>query len=328
MGKTILQSCLIAGCATIAVPIVLGVFLLVVIGSVTSSGINGAATQSFSPGNIREKMIRKGDDGVGTIAVINVIGVIDGNGSPQDGSGMMARVSEQIRVAVEKSDVKAIILQIDSPGGGLTASDLVYNEILQARSKGKHVVSWASSTMASGGYYIAAASDGIMASPTAMIGSIGVIMQHYQISELMERLGVKVDPITSGEHKDLGSMFREMTPEERAFLQETVDHAQNRFVDIVAKGRGMVPDDVRKYADGRIFTAEMALEAGLVDKVGYMDDAISWTEELVGVKGMRVVAYKRVVTFADLVAESGRIAAREATREIVRQTMETTPAAR
>lgn len=315
MGATFLQSCLVAGCASVLTPIVLAFGFFLLLFALLSAGMSDASTSfdSLVPisasANLREKLIRQGRDGAGTIAIVSVHGIIDGGGSPVEGEGALAFVSEQLRAASEDKRVKAVILQIDSPGGGLTASDQLYNEVLELKAKNKIVLAWAGGLMASGGYYIAVGSDGIMATPTSTIGSIGVIMQHLQFRELLDKIGVKADPIVSGERKDIGSPFREMTPEERELLQEYIDTAHRRFVSVVAKGRGMEEEAVAELADGGFFMADAALEKGLIDRVGYIADALKWAEEKAGEKDMRVVSYKRLLSFGEIFREAGRGAA-------------------
>lgn len=315
VGNTFLQSCLVAGCVTIFVPVLLVGGFFVLMFFMASSSLEDASKSSlgsiYSTGggsNLRERVIRQGSGGP-TVAIVTIQGAIDGGGSPLEGEGMLSYVSQQLEAAGEDDNVKAVILQIDSPGGGLTASDQLYHEVLRLREKGKPVLAWAGSMMASGGYYIAVAADEIMATPTSTVGSIGVIMQHFQVRDLMEKIGIKVDPITSGEHKDLASPFREMTPEERSLLQDYINTAHSRFVEVVAKGRNMSENQVRALADGGIFPAEKARERGLVDSIGYIEDAVAWAEGKTGRKNMRVVSYRRMVSFGDFFREAGRGAA-------------------
>lgn len=292
--------------------LVFGLFFFLYLLSGDGSGDASGTFDSFGVlggTNLRTKVIRSGSSGTDSIALVCVQGTIDGDGSPLEGTGMLSFVSEQIRAAAEDSSVKAVVLQVDSPGGGLSASDQLHNEVVNLRSKGKKVIAWAGGMMASGGYYIAVGAEGIMASPTATVGSIGVVMQHIQVKDLMTKLGIKVDPITTGEHKDMGSIFRDMTPEERRYLQSYVDVSHERFVDLVAQGRGMTRDKVAVLATGKIFNADDALASGLVDKIGYIDDALRWTEELIGRSDMRVISYRRPMGFGDLFREAGHGAA-------------------
>lgn len=308
-----MTSCLVAGCVTLLVPALLlgGFFLLMY--AVLSSGLDEAASGPFASlvqtggqTSLRERVLRAGKSDAGTIAIVSIHGAIDGNGSSLDGDGTLAHVSRQLRTAGEDKAVKAIILQIDSPGGGLSPSDQLYHEVQLLRSKGKPILAWAGGMMASGGYYIAVAADEIMASPTATVGSIGVLMQHFQVSEMLGKIGVKVSPITSGEHKDIASPFRDMSPEERRLLQAYVDESHNRFVGIVTENRKMPEDKVRALADGGIYTAETAKERKLVDSIGYIDDAIAWAEKAANESDMRVIGYRRPLSFGEIFAEAGR----------------------
>lgn len=315
LGQNLLQSCLVAGCVTILAPIVLicGFFLLLFfVASSSLDGMDGTPFGSIvqnSEANLQERVLRAGDAGSGTIAIVSVQGVIDGGGSDLDGSGALAFVSSQIRAVKKNKNVKAVILQIDSPGGTLGASDQLHHQVRLLAEGGMPVLAWAGGTMASGGYYIAVAADEIMASPTATLGSIGVVMQYFQVEELLTRLGVKVAPITSGEHKDIGSRYREMTPEERAILQKYVTEAHDRFVDIVTEGRSLPREHVAKLADGSIMNPPAALEQKLIDSVGYMDDALAWAERKTGQSGMRVIAYRKQLALGDLFGEMGTGAA-------------------
>lgn len=313
LAGTFFQSCMIAGCVTIFVPvlIVLGFFMLVYLaassGLEQASGGFGSIVQSSSTSNLVKRVLREGTGGA--IAVVSIHGVIDGGGSTLEGDGSLAFVSEQLRAASADFEVSAIILQIDSPGGGLTASDQLYNMVKTIREDGTPVVAWAGNMMASGGYYIAVGADEIMASPTATVGSIGVILQHFQVKELLAKIGVKVDPITSGERKDIASPFRDMTPEERELLQAYIDNAHRRFVGVVAEGRKMPEEKVREFADGGIFSAEVAKEKGLVDSIGYIEDAIKLAEQKAGGADMKVIGYRRVISLGDLFREAGSGAA-------------------
>ncbi|MCC8109929.1 MAG: signal peptide peptidase SppA [Planctomycetes bacterium] len=318
-GTTLVQSCLIAGCVTVIVPFLLvGGFFLVfafLFSSQISEGLDGgwgAVSQGATTPNLRERVLRRGAPDAPTIAIVAIQGVIEGSGSTLHGEGMMDFVAAQLRAARENDKVAAVILQIDSPGGGLTASDLLHHEVKRLRETGKPVLAWSGSSLTSGAYYIAGAADEIMANPTTTIGSIGVVMQHFQAEELLAKLGIRVDPITSVVHKDIGSPFREMTEEERRILQDYIDAAHSRFVAIVAEGRTMPEERVRELADGSIVTPVVALDQGLIDSIGYFDDAIAWVESATGSENMRIVGYKRVISLSDIFGEAGASAARGA----------------
>jgi protease-4 len=249
----------------------------------------------------REKVLRQGQDGdSGSLAIVSLRGEIAGQGSGLSGDSLLAQVAAELQAAGRDPLVKAVVLQIDSPGGGLTPSDLLHQEIVRLRRQDKVVVAWAGSLMASGGYYVAAGADAIVSSPTAIIGSIGVVISRFQVEGLLDKLGVKAEPVLAGRLKDLGSPFRDLSPEERTILQDTVDSARQRFVEVVAEGRHLTLPATEDLADGRIFTPEQAKNLGLVDQIGYVDDAIDLAEALVGEKGLRVFTYRRPFALASL----------------------------
>ncbi|MDR2391100.1 MAG: signal peptide peptidase SppA [Planctomycetota bacterium] len=296
-GGVFIRSCLVAGCATIMAPFFLFACLVVFAWFLTGSGDGGQASildraYSHGGGASRQVTLREGKEGAGVVAVVRIHGEIDGDGSSLDGDGILADVSEQFRAVAADDDIKVVLLQIDSPGGGLAASDQLHQGVEKLRQDGKIVLAWAGGIMASGGYYIAAAASGVMANPTATVGSIGVIMNHFQAAETLRSLGIRVDPITSAGRKDIGSPFREMTAEERNILQAQVDASHRRFVEIVARGRNMPIEKAGELASGDIFTAEEAMHNGLVDRIGYIEDALDWAEELAGSRNMRVIGFR------------------------------------
>lgn len=203
-----------------------------------------------------------------------------------------------IRYRLEKAEedrfIKGIILRIDTPGGEVTASDIIYNEIrLFKQRTGVPVVVLGMGVMASGGYYIASASDYIIAHPTAITGSIGVISIFPNIQELFDKLGIEVHIIKSGRMKDSGSSFREMTPEEETVFQSVVDEFYQKFLNVVLEGRKelLSREELKKIADGRIYTAGQAHELKLIDEIGYFDRAFEKTKQLAGVRNAQLVTY-------------------------------------
>jgi protease-4 len=188
--------------------------------------------------------------------------------------------------------VKAIILRIDSPGGGVGPSQEIHREILKVKSK-KKVVTSMGSVAASGGYYIACASDLIVANPGTITGSIGVLMEFTNIEELFKKIGIKGVVLKSGEHKDIGSPFREMTPEEKKIIQGVIDNVHQQFIMAVAKGRKLDQAKVVEIADGRILTGEQAKQLGLVDQIGNLQDAIDIVAKMVGIEGKPNVLYPK-----------------------------------
>lgn len=196
-----------------------------------------------------------------------------------------------IRRAAEVASVKALVVRVNSPGGSVVGSDEIYDAL---RQTDKPVVALMSEVAASGGYYISMAAEHIVANPNTLTGSIGVIGQFPNLTELMDKVGVEVTTIKSGKSKDLGNPFRDMTGEERAIFQGIVDETYAHFVGIVSAGRGLPEERVRELADGRVYTGEKAMELGLVDALGYERDAIAKAAELGGIEGEpRVVRFKR-----------------------------------
>jgi len=183
----------------------------------------------------------------------------------------------------DNNAIKAIVLRVQSPGGGVAASQEIYQAVKNARSV-KPVVCSMGEVAASGGYYIACACDSIVANPGTLTGSIGVIMEFMVAEELIKKVGLKFEVLKAGQNKDLGSPFRQMTPEERALLQSMIDDVHGQFIEAVAEGRNLSSDSVRLFADGRVFSGRQALGLGLVDKLGTLDDAIALAAGMAGLK--------------------------------------------
>ncbi|OEU47075.1 MAG: hypothetical protein BA872_05115 [Desulfobacterales bacterium C00003060] len=196
-------------------------------------------------------------------------------------------------------DVKAIVLRIDSPGGGVGPSQEIYSEV-QKTTRFKKVVVSMGAIAASGGYYVAAAADHIMANPGTITGSIGVIVEFPNIEELLKKIGVSAEIIKSGRYKDTGSPFRKIGPEERKLLEGFVDNVYQQFVKAVAEGRKISEEKVRAIADGRILSGQQAQELGLLDSLGNMEDAIAMAAELGGIKGEPSVVYAEKKKFSML----------------------------
>jgi protease-4 len=199
---------------------------------------------------------------------------------------------DQIKDFVKDPSTKAIVLRIDSPGGAVAPSQEIYEEVRKAITKKKIVVSMGS-VAASGGYYIASPASRIFANPGTLTGSIGVIMEIPNFEGLMNKLGIKTEVVKSGRHKDIASIFRGMKKEDREILQGVLDNVHDQFITAVADGRKMLREDVKKIADGRVFTGEQALKAGLVDELGDLEDAVKAAAKLSGIRGEPVVITKK-----------------------------------
>lgn len=204
--------------------------------------------------------------------------------------------------ATHDEEVKAIIFDIDSGGGGITASDILYKALLKfkVQKTGRKIISIFGDVAASGGYYVAMASDHIIARPTTITGSIGVLMPSFDMRGLGEKIGVKDVSIKSGKNKDILNPFVERTPEQQVMLQEVVDELHTHFISIVAENRDQPIETVKELADGRIFTASAALNLDLVDQVGCWDDVMKKTAELLGVDKVKVYRYQQDVGFLSL----------------------------
>jgi protease-4 len=204
------------------------------------------------------------------IALVEINGVIEESND----------VVRQIKKYQDDNSIKALVLRIESPGGGVAASQEIYEQLLRFRDKDKAIVVSMGSIAASGGYYVACAADTILANPGTVTGSIGVILSYLVYKNLMDKVGLEMQVIKSGELKDVGNPARQLTPKERAMLQSVIDDTYDQFVGVVAERRSMDIDDVKKLADGSIFTGNQALDNGLVDKLGTLDDAISLAGEM------------------------------------------------
>ncbi len=216
-----------------------------------------------------------------------------------DEEGSAAFALDAIHAATCDSSVRGLILEIDSPGGGVTDSDILYDALMKFRAVGPDqvVVVLMGDLCASGGYYVAAAADYIMAHPTTTLGSIGVIVESLNFKALADRLGVKDEPIASGKNKAMGGLFGDLNDEQKAMLQGIVDSSYNRFVGIVAKGRNLPEEKVRELADGSVFSAEKGLELKLVDGIGYYDDVVDEICDRIGSESIYVVRYEEPISF-------------------------------
>jgi protease IV len=224
----------------------------------------------------------------GAVAFSRKIGVIPIEGPIHDSRELLSQI-----IAFRRDDtIRAIVLRIDSPGGGVAPAQELYQEIRRTTGT-KSVIASAGGVAASGGYYIASAADRIVANPGTIMGSIGVIMEFLQVQELLRKVGVGLEVLKSGEFKDTGSPHREMTPDERELMMEVIQDVQDQFVDAVATGRGLPLEEVRRIADGRIFSGARGKELGLVDLLGNFQDAVELAGELAGIRGEATLVYPK-----------------------------------
>ena len=207
--------------------------------------------------------------------------------------GMTARVRQELEIAFEDPRIRGILLRINSPGGTLTDSDIIYHSLMEfKKSKNVKIVAAMGDIAASGALYLAMAADEVYAHPTTITGSIGVILPHVDYSGVMERVGIRSDPIKSGQFKDIESEYRRRTPEEQKMLQALVDKQHEKFVAVVRAGRKkMNRSQIEEIADGRIMGADEAKSRGLVDGIGYLDNAYQRITRLSGFPANRLVRY-------------------------------------
>jgi len=236
--------------------------------------------------------------GKGKILVIPIKGEISSSTSKGlifTKPSMIQEVISQLKLAEKDSEIKAVILKIDSPGGTVTASDILYHEIAAFKNRtGVKLVVVMMDVAASGGYYIALPADFILAHPTTITGSIGVIFMQPKVNNLMEKIGVGLDINKSGKNKDMGSPFRNTTDEERKIFQNLTDELGKRFINLVSIHRKLDKNRLAEISIARIYLAPKALELGLIDKIGYLEDAISKTRKLAGLsQDARIVIYRR-----------------------------------
>ena len=259
--------------------------------------IGVAAFVVVGSGRLTQETVMRDGSRTHKIAVIDLQGTIEDERADE--------VLRHIKAAREDRDVKAIIIRINSPGGTISGSDRIYNEIVKYHQETGHpAVAFMQGLAASGGYYAAVACNKIVAEQTTITGSIGVVMSYFVVENLLEnKLGVHPVFMTEGEKKDWPSMFRAPKPEEEAYIRERLlTPAYQRFVSVVQTGRAqkLSAEQVSRLADGSIYEATKALQEGLIDEIGYMDDAIAATEAMAGIKNARVVEYHKPFSFRSL----------------------------
>jgi protease-4 len=216
----------------------------------------------------------------------NKIGVINIKGTITDPEPFLRQLVE----FKKDKQIRAIILRIDSSGGGVGASQEIYREVRKVTETKKVIVSLGA-VAASGGYYIASAGDRIIANPGTITGSIGVKMEIFQIQELSEKIGIGLEVLKSGEFKDIGSPYRELTEKDEGLIKELLSDIQEQFISAVSEGRNIPNEKVREIADGRIFTGSMALDLGLVDQLGNFRDAVDLAKKMAGIEGEPRLVY-------------------------------------
>lgn len=264
-------------------------FFILVSSSIFAAAIIGISTLIFL--GTRESDFNMGEK----VGVVEISGIITDAGD----------TIRNIRKYREDDSIKAIVLRIDSPGGVVGPAQEIYREVRKTVVE-KKIIASMGAVAASGGYYVAAGTDGIMANPGTITGSIGVIIGYTNFEEILQKIGLYPVIVKSGEFKDMGSPVRKMTEREKKLLQDFVNSTHRQFVAAVAEGRKMDPAKVRSVADGRIITGEDAKSLGLVDRLGNIEDAIEWAGRMGGIKGKISAVYSRKadISFLDYLIES------------------------
>jgi protease-4 len=202
-------------------------------------------------------------------------------------------VIRQLKKYRTNSGVKAILLHIDSPGGGVVASQEMYEEVRKTRDDGKPVVVSMGALAASGGYYVSCGATRLVANRGTLTGSIGVISEFLQVKDALAKLGISEKTIKAGKLKDAGSPTKNMTEDDQAYFQKLMDEVHRQFIDVVARERRMSPEKVRELADGRVYTGERAVELGLVDTLGTYEDAVRIAAGIAGISGEPSIVRER-----------------------------------
>ncbi len=257
-----------------------------------SAKLAGALSKSSKPG----------------IAWIKVRGVIaqDNSSGPFSRPTGAGAIAKKVRDAAADKNVKAIVLDINSPGGTVASVQNIYDELLKAKANGKKIVALFRDVAASGGFYIAMAADKIVAEPGTITGSVGVIMQTSNVEGLFDKIGVKVTPITSGKYKDMGSAYRPMSDAEKAILQDMVNDTYTQFFAAVKAGRpDVTPENLTEYTDGRVFTGQRAFNLGFIDKLGGEEEARQLAGELAGIKDPKIINQRPADGLRELIFSFG-----------------------
>ena len=266
-------------------------FNFVLMALVGAGSAESMAVRRFAP-SLQEVVVEDGKAGAGKIAVIPVQGIIYTDTQTEWGTSMVDDIKNALQTALEDDEVKAVVLAVNSPGGEVTAADIIYHEVLQVQKK-KPVVVAMTSLAASGAYYIACAADWIVANETTFTGSIGVIIQSLNYEGLFDKVGLDAVVFKSGKFKDMLSGSRPITPEEQAYVESMVMQVYERFLGIVARARQLPAEGLRDtFADGRIITGLDAKEAGLVDQLGYVEDAYDKARALANAPDAGVIRYQ------------------------------------
>lgn len=289
--------------AALVIAIVL--FFIGISNQISQFGGGGGIDELDGGIHFEQKVIREGASRTSpTIAVLSLQGVIQDTGNIPFSSSVIYNhraFLQMLDAAGEDPTIDGVIIRVNTPGGGVVESAEIHDKIVALQEKyNKPVYISMENMAASGGYYISAPANKIVAHPATITGSIGVIMESINIKELADNLGIHFETFTSGKHKDILSTNRSMTDEEKEILQSIVDEMYDDFVQVVAAGRDMSEGDVRTIADGRIYTGKQALALDLIDALGDFEDTVTWMEEDYQLKGARLVEYRAGFSFTNL----------------------------
>jgi protease-4 len=245
-----------------------------------------------------EVTIEKGNN----ISLIELEGTIAGSSSLMGDGIISPQEVDSLLNEAKKDSSSALIISINSPGGSVEPTQEIYNSIERFKEKsGKKVYVWMKEVAASGGYYLSCGADKIVAMPTTLTGSIGVIMNLVNSEELLKKIGVSLYTIKSGKYKDMGSISRPLTNEERAIFQNIIDESYNQFLKVVSEGRNNPLDQLKNLAQGQVFTGIKAKEVGLIDEIGDLEDTIALVKKDLNLKGEpKIITHKRRVSFFSL----------------------------
>ena len=263
--------------------------------------LQGCAFISFDLGSFmqlqpfEERVIKEGSkDKILVVEVLGIITTTSMRDSFMTKQGTLERIDGVLEMAKEDKSIKGIVLRIDSPGGGVTASDLVFREIKEFKGKAKvPVVACITGQGTSGAYMVALSADRIVALPSAVVGNIGVLMPSVSLEGLMDKLGIKNQTLTSGKHKDSGTFLRDMNKDDKAILEGIVNEFSQDFLAKVKANRPVKPEDISVFQDGRVMTASVGMKHNLIDQVGYYEDAMKTMESLSKTTEPTVVVYRR-----------------------------------
>lgn len=249
------------------------------------------------------------------ILIVDISGTVTSDkrraliGPENEPDSPVARIKEELEKASKDKKIKAVVLRINSPGGTVTACDIIYREIVKfKKKKDVFVAACLMDIAASGGYYIANAADVIIAHPTTVTGSIGVIAMKFNFKGLMDKVGIKEESVMSGDKKDLFSYWRAMTDEEREIMQGIIDAMYGQFIAAIDEGRkNLTLEEIKPLADGRVYTAQQALDNKLIDGIGYLDDVINVSKRSTGLTEARVVTYHRHIDYRNNIYSQANI---------------------